>query len=142
MNDGVAPILAAGGVVYTRDSAHDGVLILLIQDRHGVWTLPKGHVEAGEGEEEAAIREIPEETGVACTIERLVHRVEYPVYKKGAWRDKQVAYFLAHAGMSEPTPRLSEGILAARWFVPTQAIPLIGYAQVREVVRRALSAIG
>ena len=134
------PILAAGGVVYSRDAA-GLLLVLLIQDKHGVWTLPKGHVESGETEDQAAIREIAEETGVDCTIVRLLQRVEYPVFKEGSWRDKQVAYFLAQAPLVNPQPRHAEGIRDARWFTPPQALPLIGYAQVREVVRRAVQIL-
>jgi 8-oxo-dGTP pyrophosphatase MutT (NUDIX family) len=134
------PILAAGGVVYAYDTTRT-VYLLLIQDKHNIWTLPKGHIEAGENEEETAIREIAEEAGITCTVERLLQRVSYPVYKNGNWRDKQVTYFLASAELVEPTPRLDEGIRAAAWFTPAQALPLLGYAQVREVVRRAIDAL-
>jgi 8-oxo-dGTP pyrophosphatase MutT (NUDIX family) len=133
-------ILAAGGVVYAYDPARI-LHLLLIQDKHGVWTLPKGHIEAGEHEQETAIREILEETGIVCTVERLLQRVSYPIYKNGAWCDKQVTYFLARADLAEPTPRLEEGIRAAAWFTPAQTLPLLGYAQVREVVRRAIDAL-
>lgn len=132
-------IRAAGGIVYCAPA---GILyVLLIQDKYGVWTLPKGHLEAGESEVEAAAREIHEETGIAATITTLVQHVQYPVCKKGVWRDKQVAYFLATAEHAEPQPRHDEGITAARWMKPDEAIPLIGYAQVREVLRRGLALI-
>jgi 8-oxo-dGTP pyrophosphatase MutT (NUDIX family) len=130
------PVLAAGGVVYTYNLAGE-LLVLLIQDKHGVWTLPKGHVEPGESLEETAIREVAEETGVDCVIEQLVQCVQYPVYKKGAWRDKEVTYFLASADHLPPVPRCEEGIRCAAWMPLNQALPLIGYAQVREIVRRA-----
>ncbi|NJM06816.1 NUDIX domain-containing protein [Candidatus Gracilibacteria bacterium] len=130
------PVLAAGGVVYTH-SPTGQLLILLIQDKHGVWTLPKGHVEAGESLEQTAVREVAEETGLDCVIERLVHCVQYPVYKKGAWRDKEVTYFLASADHLPPAPRCDEGIRCAAWIPLSEALALIGYAQVREIVRRA-----
>ncbi|MCU0492656.1 MAG: NUDIX hydrolase [Chloroflexaceae bacterium] len=133
------PIRAAGGVVYclVDGMAH----ILLIQDKYGVWTLPKGHLEPGETEECAATREIAEETGICCTLVSLIQRVQYPVYKKSAWRDKQVAYFLAQAEHVEPSPQADEGINAARWFAANEAVQMPEYAQVRDVVRRGLALL-
>lgn len=133
-------VRAAGGVVYTYGT--DGaLLLLLIQDRHRSWTLPKGHLERGESEEQAAVREVAEETGVDCTLEQLLGRVQYPIFKRGAWRDKQVAYFLARAEYVEPSPRLAEGISAARWLSPSEALAAVTYAQLREVLRLALRAL-
>jgi 8-oxo-dGTP pyrophosphatase MutT (NUDIX family) len=134
------PVRAAGGVVYTFGPAGE-LLILVIEDRYGARTLPKGHLEAGEDDEAAAVREIAEETGVACTLERLVARVRYPVYKRGAWRDKEVAYFLARAPYTDPTPAKDEGITLAAWAPPDNLLKSITYAQVRDVVRRALELL-
>jgi 8-oxo-dGTP diphosphatase len=134
------PIRAAGGVVYTHTPAGE-LLILVIEDRYGSRTLPKGHLERGETDEIAAVREIAEETGIACTIERLIARVRYPVFKKGAWRDKEVAYFLARAPYTPPTAALDEGITVAEW-APAETVPdRLTYAQVREVVRQALALL-
>lgn len=135
-----ALVRAAGGVVYTFGP--DGeLLVLLISDRYGSRTLPKGHLEPGESDEQAAVREIAEETGVDCTIERLIARVRYPVFKKGRWRDKEVAYFLARAPHVAPTPAPDEGITVAEWAAPDQAIATLTFAQVREVVRQALAML-
>ena len=134
------PIRAAGGVVFSEDPS--GTLrLLLIQDRYGVWTLPKGHLEGDETEQEAAQREVAEETGIECRIDVLIRRVQYPVFKRGNWRDKQVAYFLARAEYAIPTPRTDEGIAVADWLLPEEALKRISYAQVREVVRRALRLV-
>ncbi len=135
-----APIRAAGGVVFCDGPG--GPLLLLIRDKYGVWTLPKGHLEAGEDEADAAVREIAEETGIDCELGDLLHRMVYPVFKRGAWRDKQVAYFIARADYLTPTPRLDEGIAEACWLAPGEALSRISYAQVRDVVRRALARLG
>jgi 8-oxo-dGTP diphosphatase len=134
-------IRAAGGVVYTYDPG-GRLRILLISDRYGARTLPKGHLEAGESDEVAAVREIAEETGVRCTLASSPSRVRYPIYKKGAWRDKEVAYFLARAPFTTPTPAPDEGITVAEWVFPDEALAGLAYAQVREVLRQALARIG
>ena len=52
-----------------RDAHASGVLIGRL-DRRGrlLWSLPKGHVEAGESPEQAAVREVEEETGIRGRI--------------------------------------------------------------------------
>ncbi|GAB4445655.1 MAG: NUDIX hydrolase [Chloroflexi bacterium OHK40] len=134
------PIRAAGGVVYTW-GADGTLLLLLIHDRHGACTLPKGHLEPGETEEQAALREIAEETGIRCTIERPLARIRYPVLKRGAWHDKEVLYFLARAAYTEPIPAADEGIAMARWVPATEALARLTYSQVREVVREAIALL-
>jgi 8-oxo-dGTP diphosphatase len=133
-------VRAAGGVVYTYNPAGE-LLILLISDRYGARTLPKGHLEPGESDEQAAVREIAEETGITCTLERLIARVRYPVNKKGVWRDKEVAYFLARAPFTPPSPAPDEGITAADWARPEGIVETLTYSQVRDVVRKALKLL-
>jgi 8-oxo-dGTP diphosphatase len=134
------PVRAAGGVVYSYNPA-GALTLLLIRDRHNAWTLPKGHLEPGEDDATAALREIVEETGISCVIERPLTRVRYPIYRRGAWRDKEVAYFLASAAHLPPSPAIDEGIVVAAWIEPATALRTLTYAQVREVVRQALALI-
>lgn len=133
-------IRAAGGVVYTYSPTGE-LLVLLIQDKYGVWTLPKGHLDPGEDDATAAVREIAEETGISATLEQPLSKAQYPVYKRGVWRDKQVTYFLARAAFTTPAPALAEGITTAEWVAPGLALERMSYAQVREVLRQGLVAI-
>jgi 8-oxo-dGTP diphosphatase len=130
---------AAGGVVYRY--AGDALLILLIRDKYGRWTLPKGHLEPGESEAAAAVREVHEETGVAGELGLLVSRIAYTVMKNGVLRPKEVAFFLLHAAGAQATPQADEGIAAAEWYAPERALELVGYPQVREVLARALEML-
>ncbi|MBT9253898.1 MAG: NUDIX domain-containing protein, partial [Brockia lithotrophica] len=59
--------VSAGGIVYRRGAR--GPEILVIEDRFGRIAYPKGHLEAGETPEQAALREVEEETGIRGTIE-------------------------------------------------------------------------
>src|SRR5262249_17291528 len=65
-NKELSPQRAAGCVVYRYDGR--APLVLLILDKYGRWTLPKGHLKAGEREEQAAMREVLEETAAPGTL--------------------------------------------------------------------------
>src|SRR5581483_4124351 len=112
-------------------------------DKYGRWTVPKGHLENGEGEAAAAIREVLEETGIRGELGPPVDRIEYVVRsKRGQPRLKQVAFFLLHTDETHVTPQAAEGIGAAEWCAPDTALARIGYPQVREVLARALEMLG
>jgi 8-oxo-dGTP pyrophosphatase MutT (NUDIX family) len=133
--------LAAGCVVYRHDSV-GAPLLLLIYDKYGRWTLPKGHLEAGESEQSAAVREVLEETGLSGELGALVTRIVYTVRsKRGLERPKQVTFFLLRADSSEVHPQAEEGISAAEWFAPEEALGRIGYPQVRDVLARAITML-
>lgn len=131
---------AAGGVVYSYTP--DGELVLaIVLDRRNNWGLPKGHLEDGESEAEAARREIAEEVGIACEIGDLIERVEYIVPKPSGLRQKIVSYFLAPTTYQPLTPQTDEGISEARWVTPNEALHTLTYPSVRHVVRQAVTMI-
>ncbi|HJQ67675.1 MAG TPA: NUDIX hydrolase [Blastocatellia bacterium] len=89
--------LAAGGVVV---EAVGGVIRVLLvhRPRYDDWSFPKGGVHSGESLEEAALREVLEETGVECRVERKLSVARYNYRtKRGAVRPKAVHYFLMQA---------------------------------------------
>ncbi|HJZ47059.1 MAG TPA: NUDIX hydrolase [Roseiflexaceae bacterium] len=133
--------LAAGCVVYRTDG--DGApLVLLIYDKYGRWTLPKGHLKQGETEQAAAQREVFEETGLSGELGPLISRIRYTVLsQRGLPRPKQVAFFLMRAHGVEARPQQEEGIGAAEWFTPEDALGCIGYPLVREVLAQAISML-
>ena len=60
-------ILAAGGLVW-RDGAGDRELAIVHRPVHRDWTLPKGKLDPGESWQDAALREVLEETGLKCEL--------------------------------------------------------------------------
>ena len=131
---------AAGCVVYRYDEL-GRPRILLIHDPYGMWTLPKGHLERGENEETAAVREVREETGIDGALGARIGSIVYTVRKKGAPYQKEVVFFLMRASGGTAVPQAAEGISAAEWFVPHDALQQIGYDQVRDMLARALTII-
>ncbi|SRR6266498_518367 len=130
---------AAGCVIYRHD-AYGALWLLLIHDRYGKWTLPKGHLKQGEGDAAAAVREVFEETGVRGELGSLISQIEYEVLsKKGQRQLKRVVFFLLRATSTTVTLQAEEGIRAAEWLSPDAALARIGYPQVRDVLARALT---
>ena len=87
--DAEPQVRAAGGVVWRMD---DGALSVLLVHRpkYGDWTFPKGKLEPGEADDEAAHREVAEETGFDCVLGRELPSVRY-LDNKG--RSKLVRYW-------------------------------------------------
>ena len=96
---------SCGAVVFTRENGT--VRYVIIQSKEGIYGFPKGHMEAGETEQETALREIREETGLDVTLIPGFQTVDaYPFTKNGESRRKHIVYFLA--GFSGQTPRAQE----------------------------------
>jgi 8-oxo-dGTP diphosphatase len=87
---------SAGGVVYKRTEGK--TLVLMCKHAsYGHWGFPKGHIAdtvAGETKEEAALREVNEETGVVAEILEELQPIEYWYNLKGEKRKKKVYFFL------------------------------------------------
>ncbi len=80
--------------------------ILLIKHRGGHWAFPKGHVEAGETEEETARREVEEETGLRVKLDTGYR--EMVTFSPAPKVLKDVVYFAATVVSGVETPQLSE----------------------------------
>ena len=88
---------SAGGVV-VRPGAEGYEVLLIGRKRYGDWSLPKGHLEPGETEEQAALREVEEETGVVGRIVAPLGVIRYPITgRSGRPTTKIVTHFLIAA---------------------------------------------
>jgi 8-oxo-dGTP pyrophosphatase MutT (NUDIX family) len=73
----VAKPTHAGGIVVRRDGGRVRVLLVTARRSPGEWVLPKGHIEDDESAEEAAVREVREETGVVAKVGDELGELEY-----------------------------------------------------------------
>lgn len=103
---------AAGGVVKNNNDEY-----LLIY-RRGKWDLPKGKVDKGESYQQAAIREVTEETGLSSiTIDKHLMSTYHTYPLKGKLVLKKTYWFsMLFDGSEQPVPEVEEDIEEIRWF--------------------------
>ena len=127
-------VQAAGGAV-TRN-ARDGTLEVLVvhRPRYDDWSLPKGKLEPGESFEEAARREIEEETGVQVELGAALPTTDY-VDRHG--RPKVVHYWRM-TPVGETAWQPNDEVDETRWITVAEAGTLLSY----EHDRRLVAAVG
>ncbi len=121
----MAEILAAGGVVEL-----DGTVLVVHRLRYDDWSLPKGKLEEGETFEQAALREVLEETGYACALGEPLGSTEY----ESRGKPKEVRWFRMEP-LGEAGPR-EAAIDEIRWVTPAEALDLLSYLRDRELLSR------
>ena len=127
---------SAGGVVFRLDGGH--AVYLLIRDSYQNWGFPKGHLEAGEIAEAAALREVSEETGLSdLSIRGAIETIDWFFRFRGQQIHKVCHFFLMETRESSTLPQRAEGITACRWSAYEDAASLVSYPNARDVLRRA-----
>ena len=130
---------SCGIIIFRRAFTNSVVEYLLLQASHGShhWTPPKGHVESGESDEETALRETREETGLEVHALHLARDfevvLEYPV--NGAV--KKVTYFLAELTDQECEVRLSREHQSFEWVNLSKGCELVKYQKTQAALECA-----
>lgn len=127
---------SAGGVVYRRDQ--DTVYFLLIRDPYENWGLPKGHVERGEAAEDAAVREVIEETGIdELELRATLATIDWFFRDGTDLIHKYCHFFLMETTMAATEPQLDEGITECIWLPLDEALATLTYDNARAVLEAA-----
>src|ERR1051326_5045553 len=71
------PVIKAAGGILLRSSSRGEEAMVVYRKRHQDWTLPRGKVKDGESFQEAAMREVLEETGCSCRIGNYLGTISY-----------------------------------------------------------------
>lgn len=127
---------SAGGVVFRLTA--DGPRFLLIKDPYSKWGLPKGHLRQGERAEDAARREVGEETGLeGLVLHRELGVIDWHFRFRGRLIHKFCHFFLCESPAGIPVPQLDEGISQCCWFSFDEATNTISYDNARGILRQA-----
>lgn len=129
---------SCGAVLFTRERGN--IKFVLVREKSGFYSFPKGHVEKGETEKETAVREIFEEVGLSPVfIDGFTEKDEHPLPGK---RDtfKQVVYFLAEY-KGEEIKYNKEELLGAELVSYQQAMSLFKHESSRRILKNAMEFI-
>src|SRR3954468_13157107 len=117
-------IEAAGGVVM-----RDGLIAVVHRPRYDDWSLPKGKLDPGETFEQAALREVEEETGLRARLGQPLA----PGHYDARGRPKVVRYWLMSVD-SDPGFEPNDEVDSLRWLSPADAVELLTYDRDKGVV--------
>jgi 8-oxo-dGTP pyrophosphatase MutT (NUDIX family) len=127
-------VRAAGGVVARRDGKGMIELVVVHRGKYDDWTFPKGKALRGESDEDCALREVEEETGLIC---RLEYELAGTAYRDSRGRQKRVRYWAMSpvGGRLEPSAEID----AARWLSPAEAEVILTYDRDLDVLASFLA---
>ena len=127
LNEAFKMAPAAGGVV-----VKDGKFVSIV--RHGIPDLPKGHIEKGEEPEQAALREVEEETGIGkLHIVKELPSTWHCYLEHEEWKLKRTYWYLMESEESiQPKPQTEEGITE---------IKLIGNEEIEDFLKNTFRSI-
>ena len=107
-------------------------------DRRGrlLWSLPKGHIEAGETAEQAAVREVEEETGIIGRVVAPLGTIDFWFVAEDRRVHKTVHHFLLRGAGRRAVRRRRRGAEVA-WVPLEELESRLAYADERRLIRRA-----
>jgi len=127
-------VLAAGGLVW-RDSPRGREIAIVHRPRHGDWTLPKGKLDPEERWQEAALREVYEETGLSCELGPFAGGTTYLT----ARGPKVVLYWhMKVTGSQEFSPTDPDEVDALDWLLVDEASERLTYERDRKLLEECL----
>ena len=126
--------VSAGGVIY-RDDDNEVIVCLIKTPPNGDWQLPKGLVDENESFEEAALREVKEETGLEGILEAPIDNIEYWFWfqeGKEKVRHHKIVYFFLLKYITGVTEDHDDEVQEAVWMPLTKALSTLPFDGERE----------
>ncbi|MEY2732732.1 MAG: hypothetical protein RLZZ523_603 [Actinomycetota bacterium] len=136
--------VSAGGLVIDSTGTK-GLLIGRLDAKDAkrerlLWSLPKGHIETGETPEEAAIREVREETGIESQIDKSLGVIDFWFMAGGKRIHKTVHHFLFKETGGKISPQVSE-VDDVRWFPLEEIVEKLAYPDEKKLISRSKEMI-
>lgn len=135
--------VSAGGVVFRESNGNIEVVIIKTSSEKR-WQLPKGLIDAGETVEEAAIREVREESGLNSEILEPAHDIEYwftAAYDGQRRRYHKMVHFFLMKFVSGSVEDHDHEVAESRWVPIGEAIKMLEFKSEQDVVRVAAEKI-
>jgi 8-oxo-dGTP diphosphatase len=129
--DLVSPVEAAGGVVTRTNESGELEFLVVHRPRYDDWSLPKGKLEPGETVEQAALREVQEETGLRCALGERVGEPHHYRDRKGR---PKVVHFFRMTPVETGTWTANDEVDELRWVISGDAATLLTYDADRQLV--------
>ncbi len=129
--------------MFRRRRARTEVVLISVGD-DGRWQLPKGLVKADESPEDAARREVREETGVEARLVEKLGDVRYVYTWRGERIFKVVSFFLLRyrrSRLGDLPPATAHEVAEVRWLPLDEAPRLLAYGGEREMAKKALERL-
>jgi len=120
--------------------SQDGVELLVVRNIFGEphWEFPKGVQEKGESDEETALRELKEETGLVGTLGSALPEEHYVRRIPGTPEESRtLVYFLCELTADKEPTLAEDEVDAYRWCTPAEAAELVTYESMKRVARAA-----
>lgn len=135
--------VSSGGVVFRRGEGkiEVGLISRITKNGTRVYCLPKGWIEKDESPEEAAIREVREETGLEGRILMKIGDINYFFYSDKKEKIFKAVHFYLLEYISGNTSDHDKEVEDAGWFPLDEAIPLVAYKNEKEILLKVESII-
>ena len=129
-------IMAAGGIVW-RDTSRGKEIAVIHRPQHDDWTLPKGKLDRNERWQDAAVREVEEETGLAVALGEFAGSCSYMTRNA----PKIVLYWhMRLQGPARFAPHDPDEVDALEWLAPQAAFERLSHDRERRVLAEASGA--
>ena len=132
---------SSGGVLFQKEDGQVSIVLIARRNR-SIWCLPKGIIEPGETTEEAAEREVAEETGLRGEIIRKIGEVNYWFHSK---RDRaryfKTVHFFLMGYLSGDTTNHDQEVEEAKWFPVNKVLDVMTFENERTIVNKALKML-
>jgi 8-oxo-dGTP pyrophosphatase MutT (NUDIX family) len=135
--------VSAGGVVF-RGSGSDAEIVIIKTVPEDRWQLPKGLIDRGETAEQAALREVREESGIDAELVAPIERIQYwfvAAYSGERRKYHKFVHFFLMRFAGGDVSRHDDEVSEARWVTFDDALQMLAFPNERDVVTKARDMI-